>query len=223
MAAWLRPGPKGRIALAIWLVVPALLIAAPALGQPPATDEPNVNGPLHLAGMSCGHNKLKHEGKALAKVHSCVRLYEFDSVMETDVTRTFGVAWVQTNIDPLNGWCATKARAEVILPDTVSQHARVPIRQIDSNKRDRVKVKLTARADGFAIQNATIAQSIDVYPDSLDAKIADGGRIVRTEWKGEESDELAFVSAAEISWQVLDTPHIRGGLGEMSFVKTPKC
>ena len=223
MAAGLRPGPRGRLALAIWLVVPALLIAAPALGQPSATDEPRVSGPLYLVGMSCGDDKLMHEGKPLARVDSCVRLYEFDSLMETDVTRTYGVAWVQTTIDPLNGWCATKARAEVILPNTVTRHRRAPVGEISSNKKDRVKVKLTTTADGHALENASVSQSIDVYPKSLTPRLANGGRTVRTEWRGEESDELAFVSAVEISWSILDTPQIRGGLGEMSFLKAPKC
>lgn len=223
MAAGLRPGPKGRLALAIWLVVSALLIAAPAHGQPPASDDPRVTGPLYLVGKSCGGDRLTHEGEPLAKVHSCIRLYEFDMVWETDATRTFGVAWVQSTVKPLNGWCATKVSTEVALPDTVSRHGRAPARDISTKTADRVRVKLVADADHQAIQQGTIDQTFDMYPSSLKPTLANNGQTVRTTWKGQESDELAFVTGAEISWQVLQTPEIRGGLGQMSFQKDSDC
>lgn len=223
MAAGLRPRPKGRLALAIWLVVSALLIAAPAHGQPPASHDPRVTGPLYLVGRSCGADRLAHEGEPLAKVQSCIWLYEFDMLWETDATRTFGVAWVQATVKPLNGWCATKVSTEVALPDTVNRHGRAPTRDISTKTTDRVRVKLVADADNHALQPGTIDQAFDLYRGSMKPALANHGQTVRTTWTGQESDELAFVTGAEISWQVLGTPEIRGGLGQMSFVKASNC
>ena len=223
MAGGLRPASKGRFALAIWLVVSALLWAAPAQGQPPATNEPRVSGPLYLAGLSCGDNKLKHEGKVLAKVASCVRLYEYDTLMETDVNRSFGVAWVQTTVDPMNGWCATKVRTEVILPGSVNRLGRAPNRLISRSKPGKARIKISTTADDTGLEEGSVSQDVNLYPRSLKPSLAKSGRIVRTEWNGQESRELAFVSAAEISWDVLATPEIRGGLGKMLFLKGRGC
>jgi hypothetical protein len=204
-------------------VVPALLFAAPAHGQPGAGDDPRVTGPLYLVGSSCGDDRLTHEGETLAKVQSCIRLYEFDTIWETDATRTFGVAWLQSTVKPMNGWCATKVSNDVVLPETVSRHGRAPAKETSTKKPDRVRVKLIADADHNAIEVGTIAQSFDMYPVSLEPSLANRGQTIRTTWKGQESDELAFVTGTEVSWQVLQTPEIRGGLGKMSFVKSSDC
>lgn len=224
MAAGLRPKRfRGRTALAISLVWSALLVAAPALSQPPAAKDPRVTGPLYLVGMSCGDNKLKHEGDTLAAVESCIRLYEYDTLSETDVVNTYGVAWVQTSVNPVGGWCATQVETEVVLPGTVTTHATAPKKGVSPRKRDTVSVKITSSAGGAGIQDASIRQNLDVYPKSLQPEVAKNGRIVRTNWRGRESSNLAFVAAAEISWQMLDSPQIRGGLGQMRFIKAPGC
>ena len=203
--------------------MPALLWAAPALGQPPATKDPRVTGPLYLAGMSCGDEKLKHEGEMLAKVASCIRLYEYDSLSEVDPTVTYGIAWVQTTVDPVNGWCATKVRSEVLLPNNVSRYSHAPTRKMTPNGRESVTVNLRSDAQKFGLSQGIVRQTIDVYPDSIESSFVRDGRVFRTQWRGEESRELAFVSAVEIGWQMLEAPQIRGGLGRMGFIKSPGC
>ena len=182
-----------------------------------------MSGPLTLTNSACGDDRLTHEGKPLARVESCIFLYEFDALMETDVTQTFGVAWVQTNVDPLNDWCVTSVDSELLLPDSVERYGRTPTKEISVSKRKRVNVGLTATAGGNSLATGYVGQSFDLYPKWLTSKVADKDRIVRTSWKGSESSTLAFALGAEISWSLLSAPEIRGGLGKMNFIKSKNC
>jgi hypothetical protein len=218
---------RGRAhrSIAIALVASFVIAGAPAhAGQTKASKNPKVTGPLALTDSACGDKRIMHEGKPLAQVESCVFLYEFDTLMETDVTQTYGVAWVQTTVDPLNGWCVTSADSELLLPSSVERHGRTPTKAMSTSKRKRVNVGLDVTAGANALEYAYIGQGFDLYPKSLSASLANGGRTVRTSWKGSESSTLFSALGAEISWPVLSSPgRIRGGLGNMNFLKKNKC
>ena len=188
-----------------------------------AAKNPRVSGPLQPSSSSCAKNKATHEGQTIARLQSCIWLYEFDAAMETDFARTYGVGWVQTTVDAVNGWCATKVGSELTLPGTVSLHDSAPKKKMTTNKKTRARVRLNVDAEGYALSEASISQSFDLYRRVLSTAVPDTKRAVRTTWRGRESSKLAFALGAEISWSVLDTPHIKGGLGRMSFVKSRRC
>lgn len=215
---------KAHRIISIVLVASALLAGATARAdQINASSRPRVNGPLSPAASACGEDRAKHEGKTIAKVESCLRLYEFDALMETDPLRTYGVGWVQTTVNPVNGWCATKVDSTMMLPDSVTQHSSAPARKIEVDGPSRATVKITTDAAGHALQNGSVAQSFTLFPKLLKPDTSNGGRTLTTTWKGRESSTLAFALGAEISWQILETPNVRGGLGNMSFVKSRGC
>ena len=197
-------------------------------GQLRASKNPRVSGPLDLRGKTCAKDSAVHEGKTLANLQICVWLYEFDSMMETDATQTYGVGWVQTAVDPVNGWCATKIDSEMYLPDEVDPLTRAPSKKLATKKKTRVRVKLKVDADGNAAEEARISQAFNLFPATLSPTSALEDGVVRTTWKGRESSKLAFALGAEMSWgydplNPFWKPSIRGGLGHMSFVKSNRC
>ena len=214
---------KMRRALGASLALVIVLGSVAAAEQMSARDKPVVKGPLELAGSGCGGGPVRHEAKVIARVQSCVRIYQFDDVMETDPARTYGVAWIQSTVDPERGWCVTKANTDLELPDGVARHGRAPARRIDVTRTRRLKVKLTADADGHALEEASVAQTMTAYRGSLNPSSADDGNVLRLTWTGRQPRKLAFVMGAEISWEFLSAPELRGGLGKLRFLKSKRC
>ena len=225
MRGGLRRASRAQRVITIVLVASAVLAGAAArAAQTPANKAPRVSGPLSLAASSCQGTEAKHEGRTIARLESCLRLYEFDEVMEIDPLRTYGVGWVQTTVDPVNGWCATKVRSDLVLPNDVTRHSSVPARSIEPKKGGaRTTVKIVVDADGHALEEGSVAQSFKVFPKSWKPSVTNGGRTIGTTWKGRESSALAFALGAEISWEFATSPRIKGGLGNMNFVKGRGC
>ncbi len=221
----LRPASRKRQRVAAAVATVALfVVAAPAEArQIAASKDPRVSGPLSLVGSDCGTHNATYGGTTIAKMKSCVWLYEFDEKMETDLERTYGVAWVQNTVDATNGWCATKVESNIKLPSGVERHAHAPARKLSTKKRRRTTVKLNVTADGNAIENGSVSQTFDLFPKTWTPSLANGGQTIKAAWAGRESSKLAFAMGAEISWAFLSSPSIRGGLGNMRFVKARGC
>ena len=219
----LRSAHRGRRYVTVSLVTAALLAVPAHAGQMGASKNPRASGPIELSGRSCANDKAVHEGETIALLNSCIWLYEFNKAMETDLARSYGAGWVQTTVDPVNGWCATKVASELSVPGTVTLHNSAPQRRVTTKKKTRTRVKLNLDAEGNAVDEANISQRFNLYPRKMWTAIPDSNRAVQTTWRGRESSKLAFALGAEISWGMLETPNIKGGLGRMSFVKSRDC
>ena len=213
------------VTVAVAAAVISVCVPAPAhAGQPDASKEPRVSGPLEVQSQDCLPHQVKYGGKTIALLNACVWLYEFDLTMETDALRNYGVAWVQTTVDATNGWCATKVNSEVSLPQDVQRHGYAPRRKLARRKPARATVKLKVDAEGYAVEDAAISQRFNLFPKTWRPTLADNGRSVITTWTGRESSKLAFAHGVEFSWPLGQSPGIvRGGLGHMRFVKSRGC
>ena len=212
-----------RYVVAALVAATAMVVPADA-GQMGAARNPRVSGPLELSGSSCAKDKAVHEGETIALLESCIWLYEYDMAMETDLLRNYGAGWVQTTVDPINGWCATKVGSELTVPAAVSVHDYAPKRKLTTKKKTRERDKLKVDAEGNAgLEEGTVSQRFDLFPRTLATSVPDTNRAVRTVWRGRESSKLAFALGAEISWELADSPSMKGGLGKMSFVKSRRC
>ena len=205
------------------LVALALLAQGASADQTSARDEPTVYGPLELVASGCGGGPVRHDGRVIARVASCVRLYQFDDVMETDPLTTYGVAWVQATVDAMRGWCTTRANTEILLPEGVPEHGRAPARRIAVRKTKPLRIRLPADADNYALVPAWVRQRVTAYKGVITPSSARDGRLLRLTWKGRQSKKLAFASGVEISWDYFSGPEVRGGLGRLSFVKSRSC
>ena len=219
----LRSAHRGRRYLTVSLLA-AVLLAVPAhAGQIGASKTPRTSGPIELSATSCAKDKAIHEGQTIARLDSCIWLYEYNKAMETDPLRSYGAGWVQTTVDPVNGWCATKVGSELSVPGTVTMHNVAPKHRLVTKGKRRARVRVKLDAEGYAVEDASIGQGFDLYPQRVSTAVPDSNRAVHTMWRGRESSKLAFAVGAEISWEALATPNIKGGLGRMRFVKSRRC
>ena len=172
--------------------------------------------------MECpGKQKARHEGKVIAVLETCLRLYELQRTAPHANPRNFGIGWLQTTVNPVKGWCATKVESTLTPQGSTLEDSISPRRKIQTNRRSRVTVKVTTDADGLAAEEGSVAQSFTLFPKSLTPTRRNG--TLKTTWRGRESSTLAFALGAEISWDPAASPGLRGGLGHMSFVKSRGC
>lgn len=203
-------------------VLTSLFIALPAPAS--ADPEPSVTGPLRYEDGTCDAGKLTSNDETIAKFEFCIGLYTFDPLMETDLMRDYGVAWVQATVDPVRGWCAKSVRSEIRLPDDVETHARAPSRALSTRRPKRVKVNLKVDAEDHALEEGRISQRLTLYPRKVTPQTEDGGKLLRLLWQGRESSPISFATGVEMSWETLSSVEgIRGGLGRMNFVKSDRC
>ena len=215
--------PPGRRALGVFA---ALLLLAPSASadQTSARDEPDVSGPLELVDEGCSGGGVRHEGRRIARVMSCVRLYQFDEVMESDPLRSYGVAWVQTTVDAARGWCTKAVNTNIVLGTDIERHGRAPAQRIRIYRPRPLRVHLAADANGYGMADAWIAQRVTAFRGTLTPSTGNEGRLLRLTWAGRrQGAKLAFAMGAEISWGYFAGPEIRAGLGQMRFVKRRRC
>ncbi len=193
------------------------------MAQTSADEPPDVSGPMHAGDAQCGGGPLTHEGRLLARVRTCIWFIPFDELSETDLTRSYGVLWVQNTVDPVGGWCATRVPTEIKISKDAERHARTPSSRVKTRRPRPVTTSLTVDADGHAVENGRVKQSYRLYRRGLTPSLAEDGRIVRSTWKGKESDKLFFAAGAEVSWELFSSAKFKGGLGKLSFVKSRGC
>lgn len=216
-------GPALRLCIALASVVITLVPGTAHARQLRAADQPKTSGPLSAAGSQCTDQQLKHDGETIAKVESCIWVYQLDETMETDLLYTYGAVWLQNTVDPVNGWCATKVPAEITIPQGTQRESFAPQGSTTTTRPKRVTTKLTIDAAGAAIEDGRISNDYKLYPRSMKTTSLDGGRTTRFTWSGQESDKLAFAGGVQAAWSTLAAPQFRAGFGLMNFVKTKGC
>lgn len=216
-------GSALRLLVALASVVIALVPGPAHARQLRAADQPSTSGPIDRAGSQCSDQQLKHDGQIIAKVESCIWVFQFDQTMETDLFATYGAVWVQNTVDPVNGWCATKIPTEITLPQNAQRESFAPSGSLATSRSKKVTTKLTVDAGGAAIEDGHISNAYKLYRRSIKTTSLDGGRTTRFTWSGQESKKLAFAGGVQVSWNTLEAPQFRAGLGMMNFVKARGC
>lgn len=183
----------------VLLVAAPLAAASPAgAAQLDARERPTSSGPLTFEGKSCVKQKIRSGGRVLAEARACVFLYSLSPAAELDPFRDYGAAWAQTELDPARGWCASKVRSGVFLPQEAEGHARAPKRRrVDESRR--VTTKLAVDARGTAIADASLRQRYLLHPEGITGRVEDGGRTYTVKWTGRTPKTVAFALGLEFS------------------------
>jgi hypothetical protein len=186
--------------LAAALIAPLISLATPAAAgqQLRATHRPRAAGPLVFEGRNCGVQKVRGAGVTVAVGRSCIFLYTFSATAELDPLRDYGVAWVQTELDVMNDWCATAVGAGIFLPDHLHGHARAPAARAASSAT-RVTTVLPVDAEGNALTDASVRQSFILQPQRLHSSLSRGRRALVVRWEGRTDRPLAFAAGLEFS------------------------
>ena len=210
------------------VVLAGLLGVSPAVAeQLAAKDDPKVSDNLTQGGRKCATQRDKHDGTVVAVIHACQRFYAFDAESEDDADRDYGVLWLQSTIDPSQGWCATSVASDMLLPSGLKIESKAPASPETIEQAGRLKTKLDVDAGGHASAGGSVSQAARAYPDDLTPSVrkVKGKTKFRLKWTGSNDHELAFVSGVEVSWATADGPPggTRFGLRRYTLVQKESC
>jgi hypothetical protein len=180
-----------------------MLDAGVANAQLDARDRPNVSGPLvHTAG-SCDTGRPRAGGQVAVVLRACSDVYTFKAGKETDPNRNYDVIWLQTTVEPRNGYCATDATSTLTVPKGSRIERKAP-RKKRTDERIRYQTRLVAKAGGTAVNNGVVKQGFALYPRIMDPTLE--GRTLTLEWRGRTSKTVAFALGVEVSYPENDPP-----------------
>ena len=188
----------GSAALVLALLLPGGT-AAPAT-QLDANEAPDHEGPLTLSDTRCDRKTRKNEGEVVAVIKRCLFFYRFDESAEGDAEYDYGVAWLQSNVDARNGWCAKRVASDVLLPEGVGVHAFDPKGPTEIDSIRKRTTRLTADAAGMATEPARVTQDWIAYPARVKGLYRDQDGVFRVKWVGSTKAKLGFAGGVEISW-----------------------
>ncbi|MDQ3958035.1 MAG: hypothetical protein M3273_06900 [Actinomycetota bacterium] len=214
-----------RKLLAVLIVCLAVLGGSPAHAgkQLSVRDEPEVSGPLDLAGKQCDSQMLKANGRPVLKVAFCIYLYAFDPLFEIDLERDYGVVWAQASFDAMKGFCTTALSYYIEVSPGTEIYERTPPQEIKSTKRAPLGVQVNAVAGGAAIERGLVSQQFQLLPGKMTPTGEDGEPRVGVAWSGRTPEKLAFATGAEIGWPWLSSPQLRIGADTIRLTTGPGC
>jgi hypothetical protein len=189
------------IALSSGSVLPSPAAAQNA--QMSASDDPQVSGPLSLQEEKCDRKVQNYEGDKVAVARRCLRFYTYDPASESALDRDYGALWLQSTVNPVDGWCTTRTGSKIILPKDLGLHSRAPRkkRTIEERGPFTTTLDVTVEDNGAA---ASIAQDWIAYPRSLKPSLTE--RVFKLGWGGKTGAKLAFAHGIEISWTMSSPP-----------------
>lgn len=180
-----------------------IVAAGAAWGQLQARENPRVRGPLGRVGGSCSTNRDRANGEVVVVSKSCGDYYLFNSSAENSPNRDFAVIWLQSNVDPRPGWCATEVKSVIRAPRGSRIEAAKP-RGMRTNERQFVTTRLVANANGTADENGVIKNGFVLYPNRVKRELE--GHKFKLTWRGRKSKEVAFAMGVEISFPDNEPP-----------------
>ncbi len=207
---------KRSRSVALLVVLCLVVPATPAHArQMRVRDEPKIVGEtdtLDLVSRRCGRQEKKYGGAVIAVARSCLYFYEFDSSDESDASSDYGIVWLQTSLNPADGWCALKVNSNVRLHEEVTPYedATAPAEALTTESKQEVAVMLMTTARDNSESEAGVEQSFILYPKSATPilkeieKTPQDDRLFRLQWQGSSGRTLAFASGIEISWNALE-------------------
>ncbi len=180
-----------------------MLDAGVANAQLDAREAPNVSGPLIHTGGSCDAGRERAGGQVVVVLRACSDVYGFKAGKETDPNRDYEVIWLQTSVEPRNGFCATDVTSTLKVPKGTRIERKAP-RYKRTDERIRYKTRLVARAGGSAVRRGVVKQKFGLLPRVLDPTVR--GRTFTLEWRGRTSKALGFAMGVEISYPENNPP-----------------
>ena len=216
------------LTVAVATVMLTGLLSGPAsAGQISAKDDPKASDNLTLGGRKCATQRDKKDGTVVAVIHTCQRFFLLDTEAEDDANRDYGVFWLQSTLDPADGWCARSVASDMLLPSGLKIVSTTPATGVKIDSAQRIKTEISVNADGHASSPGSVSKASRVYPETLSptVKKVKGKTKFRLTWTGSNSHVLALVSGAQVSWTTADGPPegTRFGLRKYSLVQKESC
>lgn len=195
-------------------VVLTLALASPAHAAqldpktPPVTSGPLVDDSDTYDGNRCTRNQVPGtNGEVAAVAKFCWTFYRFDPAAETDAARDYGVWWIQSVVKPRNGWCVNKVVTQLSMDTEASLHG-ISGRDFETQKATQISPKLRVDAEGMATTQASVKQSLKLFPRKLVTKIAANSNTFKMVWTGTSRRAIAAAGGVEGSWTAEGSPSV---------------
>lgn len=196
----------------VMVVMLAVGFALPALGaQLKASDRPAKSGPLSYDGTSyngpdCRNDQAAFGGEIIARYKTCSFFYRFDPDSETNSRRDYGALWLQSQVNPDNGWCASKVTTKLELLDRSARVQRATKRHSSPASSKRVVARLRVDAGGKATEAGKLRNGFKLYPKEFSSTYRKGSDTLRLFWNGATRRTVAFAGGIAISWPRSEGP-----------------
>jgi hypothetical protein len=140
----------------------------------------------------------------MGRVQVCSWVIPYDPDQENDEVMDYGVIWVQSSIDPRNGYCANLANTKIRLPYGEGRvTGRSPHRSLIVSQPREKNVALAVNAAGHG-PTGTVFNHYRLHPKTLEIAYerVKKGRVYINRWRGVagEHKHLAFATGLKLSW-----------------------
>lgn len=196
-------------------VVLTLALASPAQAAQldprtaPATTGPLIENSDAYEGNRCTRNEVPDlTGEVVTAVAKfCWTFYRLDPGAETDAARDYGVWWIQSVVKPKNGWCVNKVVTQLSMETEASLHG-ISGRDFETRKATQITPKLRVDAEGMATTQASVKQSLKLWPRRLVSKLAAKTNTFKMVWTGTSRRAIAAAGGVEGSWAAEGSPSV---------------
>lgn len=174
---------------------------------------PTVTGPIvedsdSYDGKRCTRRQIPGAGDEVAAIAKfCWTFFRFDPQAESDTERDYGIWWVQSRVNPKNGWCANKVVTQLSMSTGTVLHA-ISGRNFQTKRARKIAPKLTADANGASTTPATVEQSLKLFPNKLNTRLAAKTNTLKMVWTGATRRPIAAAGGVEGSWNVAEGPPV---------------
>lgn len=186
--------------------------ALPAFGgQLEASNRPQKSGPLSYdgagyGGPDCQSEKARFEGEVVARYQTCSFFYRFDSAFEGNAERDFGALWLQTEVDPEHGWCASEVTAKLELRGGSARVQEATERTASPSGSKKITAKLRVDAAGGATEPGKLRNDFKLYPGEFSSDFRGKNDRLRIRWDGATQRTVALAGGIALSWRVDEGP-----------------
>lgn len=135
-------------------------------------------------------------------VESCDWWFQYESGLESDTSRDYGVLWLQTTATPYRGFCVKRSKAFFGAGSPFEVIGAVRARRIRVSTAVSKEVALTTQAGGSGALPASVSKEFAVRPGRMSiGDIADDG-VIRASWRSQRpsSKPITLVLGIEVAW-----------------------
>lgn len=202
MKRWIGVTAVGALVMA--LALPSFAFEA---SNKPVTRGPIVHDGSTYSGRDCGSDSASFGGEVVARYKTCSFFFRFNPANETNPDRDYGVLWLQSHVNPTNGWCASKVTTKLELSlgsgrrvDKATERTSRP----SSPKTIRQRLKVTA--NGMTTTPGVVRKSFKVFRHVWSSDYLRAKDTLKLFWDGATRRTVGSAGGVAISWPAAGGP-----------------
>lgn len=197
---------KRPILLTALVMVILVLGVGIAGAQMEANNEPTTSGDVSVGLKKCVREVAEApSGQNAVVSKACSFIVDVDPEKDLSDNRDYQVFWFQVNVAPKNGFCLTKIKNRIRVPDGYRIESSAP-GFVQSNQRRKYTTRLPVKAGGGPNDDrvGSVKNIFGLFPGVIDPTLEDNKFVVT--WEGETEKAAALALGIEVSYPQGDPP-----------------